>query len=189
MIAESLSEGLLDPEEHNRLSRALRIRNRVVGEVARAARRGARRAGWPPTVPGRRWQRSSVRWPRPATPASRWWIRPGSSSATCTSRMCCRSSTTRMRSSTWRWCVRCRRCPSRLPLPDALSRLRRNNSHLALVTGGRRRGIGDGGAGGPGRGPRRRGARRDAPWLSRCSIEADWTDPRTAAPQAGGRVL
>src|SRR4029078_4137353 len=34
MIAESLSEGLLDPEEHNRLSRALRIRNRVVGEVA-----------------------------------------------------------------------------------------------------------------------------------------------------------
>jgi CBS domain containing-hemolysin-like protein len=34
MIAESLSEGLLDPEEHNRLSRALRIRNRVVGDVA-----------------------------------------------------------------------------------------------------------------------------------------------------------
>ena len=34
MIAESLSEGLLDPEEHNRLSRALRIRNRVVAEVA-----------------------------------------------------------------------------------------------------------------------------------------------------------
>jgi CBS domain containing-hemolysin-like protein len=34
MIAESLSEGLLDPEEHNRLSRALRIRNRVVTDVA-----------------------------------------------------------------------------------------------------------------------------------------------------------
>ena len=34
MIAESLSEGLLDPEEHNRLSRALQIRNRVVGDVA-----------------------------------------------------------------------------------------------------------------------------------------------------------
>ena len=34
MIAESLSEGLLDPEEHNRLSRALRIRNRVVSDVA-----------------------------------------------------------------------------------------------------------------------------------------------------------
>ena len=34
MIAESLFEGLLDPEEHNRLSRALQIRNRVVADVA-----------------------------------------------------------------------------------------------------------------------------------------------------------
>jgi CBS domain containing-hemolysin-like protein len=34
MIAESLSEGLLDPEEHLRLSRALQIRNRVVDDVA-----------------------------------------------------------------------------------------------------------------------------------------------------------
>lgn len=34
MIAESLSEGLLDPEEHNRLSRALQIRNRVVADVS-----------------------------------------------------------------------------------------------------------------------------------------------------------
>ena len=39
MIAESLSEGLLDPEEHNRLTRALQIRNRVVADVARTARR------------------------------------------------------------------------------------------------------------------------------------------------------
>ncbi|BBY30092.1 hemolysin family protein [Mycolicibacterium sediminis] len=34
MIAESLSEGLLDPEEHTRLTRALQIRNRVVRDVA-----------------------------------------------------------------------------------------------------------------------------------------------------------
>ena len=34
MIAESLSEGLLDHEEHMRLSRALKIRNRVVNDVA-----------------------------------------------------------------------------------------------------------------------------------------------------------
>jgi CBS domain containing-hemolysin-like protein len=34
MIAESLSEGLLDPEEHNRLSRALKIRTRVVSDVS-----------------------------------------------------------------------------------------------------------------------------------------------------------
>lgn len=33
MIAESLSEGLLDPEEHMRLSRALQIRNRLVSDV------------------------------------------------------------------------------------------------------------------------------------------------------------
>ena len=33
MIAESRSEGLLDPEEHMRLSRALQIRNRVVADV------------------------------------------------------------------------------------------------------------------------------------------------------------
>ena len=34
MIAESRSQGLLDPEEHMRLSRALHIRNRAVVEVA-----------------------------------------------------------------------------------------------------------------------------------------------------------
>lgn len=34
MIAESLSEGLLDPEEHTRLTRALQIRTRVVNDVA-----------------------------------------------------------------------------------------------------------------------------------------------------------
>jgi CBS domain containing-hemolysin-like protein len=34
MIAESVSEGLLDPEEHTRLTRALQIRTRVVGDVA-----------------------------------------------------------------------------------------------------------------------------------------------------------
>jgi magnesium and cobalt exporter, CNNM family len=34
MIAESVSEGLLDPEEHRRLTRALQIRTRVVADVA-----------------------------------------------------------------------------------------------------------------------------------------------------------
>ena len=34
MIAESLSEGLLDPEEHSRLTRALQIRTRTVADVA-----------------------------------------------------------------------------------------------------------------------------------------------------------
>ncbi len=35
MIAESSSEGLLEPEEQNRLTRALQLRTRVVGDVAR----------------------------------------------------------------------------------------------------------------------------------------------------------
>ncbi|BBX44886.1 hemolysin family protein [Mycobacterium cookii] len=34
MIAESVSEGLLDPEEHTRLTRALQIRNRKVADLA-----------------------------------------------------------------------------------------------------------------------------------------------------------
>src|ERR1700739_1160638 len=34
MIAESVSEGLLDPEEHTRLTRALQIRNRMVADGA-----------------------------------------------------------------------------------------------------------------------------------------------------------
>jgi CBS domain containing-hemolysin-like protein len=34
MIAESVSEGLLDPEEYTRLTRALQIRTRVVADVA-----------------------------------------------------------------------------------------------------------------------------------------------------------
>ena len=34
MIAESVSEGLLDREEHTRLTRALQIRNRMVADVA-----------------------------------------------------------------------------------------------------------------------------------------------------------
>ncbi|CAM2856786.1 hypothetical protein BST27_07120 [Mycobacterium intermedium] len=34
MIAESVSEGLLDPEEHSRLTRALRLSTRVIADVA-----------------------------------------------------------------------------------------------------------------------------------------------------------
>src|SRR5579884_590629 len=54
MIAESVSEGLLDRDEHTRLTRALQIRNRVVADVAvpvhhvRAVR--VARAGTGPTV-------------------------------------------------------------------------------------------------------------------------------------------
>ena len=131
MIAESLSEGLLDPEEHNRLSRALQIRNRVVADVAvplsevHAVPRGRR------AVPARRWRRSSSaladtgysRFPvvdlfgrfigyvhikdvlplvdDPDAVVDLAVVRP------------------------------LPQVPESMPLPDALSRLRRDNSHLA----------------------------------------------------------
>ena len=133
MIAESLSEGLLDPEEHNRLSRALQIRNRVVNDVAipladiRAVRVSA--PGLGPTVGAVERALADTGYSRfPVANASGTYvgylhikdvlalvddpdavIDPGT--------------------------VRpLPQLPSSLPLPDALSRLRRDNSHLALVT-------------------------------------------------------
>ena len=52
------------------------------------------------------------------------------------------------------------RVPTSLPLADALSRMRRSNSHLALVTDDDRRRGRDGGDGGSGGGPGRHHARR-----------------------------
>ena len=89
MIAESLSEGLLDPEEHLRLTRALQIRDRVVADVAvplyeiRAVPVAATAVDRPSTP-------SSAHWPRPATHDSRSPTRPAASSDICTSRTCCR---------------------------------------------------------------------------------------------------
>ena len=111
MIAESRSEGLLDPEEHMRLSRALQIRNRVVADVAIPLQRGPGGGGRRRTATARPSRRSSWRWPRPGTRASRWSTPPAGSSVTCTSRMCCPPSTTRTPSSTSRRSARCPRCP------------------------------------------------------------------------------
>ena len=132
MIAESLSEGLLDPEEHNRLSRALRIRNRVVGDVAvplsevHAVPVAAGDSG--PTVAAIQRALAETGYSRfpvvdlfgrfigyvhikdvlplvddPDAVVDLTKVRP------------------------------LPRLPESMPLPDALSRLRRNNSHLALV--------------------------------------------------------
>ena len=133
MIAESLSEGLLDPEEHNRLTRALQIRNRVVGDVAVAmsevhAVTVADEVG-SPTVGAIQRALAETGYSRfpvvdsagrfvgyvhikdlltlvddPDTVIDRSMVRP------------------------------LPLLPASLPLPDALSRLRRNNAHLALVT-------------------------------------------------------
>ncbi len=141
MIAESRSEGLLDPEEHSRLTRALQLRTRVVGDVAvpladvHAIPVAA--AGSGPTVAAVEQALAQTGYSRfpvadvdgrfigylhikdvltlvdePRTVIDPALVRP------------------------------LPRVPKSLPLADALSRMRRSNSHLALVTD-------DGGAGGP----------------------------------------
>jgi CBS domain containing-hemolysin-like protein len=135
MIAESLSEGLLDPEEHNRLSRALRIRNRVVGEVAvpldevHAVQVAADGSG--PAVAAIRRALAETGYSRfPVVDSAARFIGyvhikdvlplvDDAEDAVVDLTM-----------------VRpLPEVPASLPLPDALSRLRRDNSHLALVTG------------------------------------------------------
>ncbi len=140
MISESVSEGLLDAEEHGRLTRALQLRTRVVGDVARplAEIRAVRvaAAGCGPTVGAVQEALAQTGYSRfpvadldgefigylhikdvltldndPETVIDRALVRP------------------------------LPRVPTSLPLADALSRMRRSNSHLALVTA-------DNGAGG-----------------------------------------
>ncbi|HEX2284504.1 MAG TPA: hemolysin family protein [Mycobacterium sp.] len=134
MIAESVSEGLLDPEEHMRLSRALQIRNRVVNDVAvplseihlvpvastetgpavGAIQRALAETGYSrfPVVDtaGRFVGYVHIKdvlslVGDPDAVVDMSMVRP------------------------------LPLVPASLPLPDALSRLRRNNAHLALVTG------------------------------------------------------
>ncbi len=133
MIAESVSEGLLDPEEHMRLTRALQIRTRVVGDVAvpladiRAVPVAGEGSG--PTVGAVEQALAQTGYSRfpvvglhgefigylhikdvltlgddPQTVIDLALVRP------------------------------LPRVAKSLPLADALARMRRNNSHLALVT-------------------------------------------------------
>lgn len=87
MIAESLSEGLLDHEEHTRLTRALRIRTRLVADVAvplvniRAVQVSAVGSG--PTIGGVEQALAQTGYS-----AFRWWIAVEGSSDICTSRTC-----------------------------------------------------------------------------------------------------
>lgn len=133
MIAESVSEGLLDREEHSRLTRALQVRNRVVGDVVvpLAATRAVPVAGPDsgPTV-------GSVEQALAETGFSRYPVAGpdghfigylhikdvltlGGDPGTAIDLALVRPLP---------------RVPTSLPLADALSRMRRNNSHLALVT-------------------------------------------------------
>ena len=88
MIAESLSEGLLDPEEHNRLTRALQIRTRRRRRRRGPAARGPRGACRSPRHRPHRRARSNRRCRTPATPGSPSPTAADGSSATCTSRTC-----------------------------------------------------------------------------------------------------
>lgn len=135
MIAESVSEGLLDEEEHTRLTRALRIRTRVVGDVAvplarvRAVPVSATGVG--PTVgvvEQALAQTGYSRFPIAGTDGRfigylhiKDVLTLGDDPSTVIDLALVRPLP---------------RVPSSLPLADALTRMRRSNSHLALVTAG-----------------------------------------------------
>ncbi|BBZ69610.1 hemolysin family protein [Mycobacterium paraseoulense] len=133
MIAESVSQGLLDREEHTRLTRALQIGTRVVGDVAVPLAEvhavSVAAAGSGPTVGAVEQALAQTGYSRfpvanvngefigylhikdmltlgddPDTVIDLAMVRP------------------------------LPRLPKSLPLADALSRMRRSNSHLALVT-------------------------------------------------------
>ncbi len=133
MIAESLSEGLLDPEEHNRLSRALQIRNRVVADVAIPLSEvhavPADADGTGPTVRAIQQaleESGYSRFPVTAT-GGRFigyvHIKDVLSLVDHADAVVDLSMVRALP-----------QVSAALPLPDALSRLRRSNSHLALVT-------------------------------------------------------
>ena len=133
MIAESRSEGLLDPEEHLRLTRALQIRNRVVNDIAvplgqvRAVPVAGPRQG--PAV-------SAVTEALTDTGYSRFPVVGVDGSVIgylhikdVLSQI--DDPQTVLDASVVRPLPQ---LPADMPLPDALSRLRRDNSHLAMVT-------------------------------------------------------
>ncbi|MGU3501494.1 hemolysin family protein [Mycobacterium sp. C31M] len=135
MIAESLSEGLLDREEHTRLTRALQIRDRTVADLAipldqiRAVPVTA--AGSGPTVAAVEEALSETGYSRfPITDGGGFYI--GYLHIKDVLALLAED-TAVLDASMIRPLIE---VPSTLPLPDALTRLRRNKSHLALVTNG-----------------------------------------------------
>lgn len=135
MIAESLSEGLLDPEEHTRLTRALQIRTRVVADVAIPL---AEIRAVPVAAPGRGPTVEAIERALADTGYSRFPVADETGAfigylhikdvlAMIDDPEAVLDAAT----------VRpLPQLPSDMPVPDALSRLRRDNSHLALVTTG-----------------------------------------------------
>jgi CBS domain containing-hemolysin-like protein len=134
MIAQSRSEGLLDPEEHMRLSRALQIRNRAAGDVAIPL---DRIQTVPVAAPGTGPAVAAVERALAKTGYSRFpvveadgrfvgfvHIKDMLDLVDDPDAVVGVSAVRRLL-----------RLPAAMPLPDALSRLRQDNSHLALLTG------------------------------------------------------
>ena len=133
MIAESLSEGLLDPEEHGRLTRALQIRSHVVADMAISLADihavPAAGVGQGPTVRAIERALAETGYSRfpvtDATGAFTGYLHIKDVLAlTNDPDAVVDPSMVRVLP----------RVAASLPVPDALSRLRRDNSHLALVT-------------------------------------------------------
>lgn len=133
MIAESLSEGLLDPEEHTRLTRALQIRTRVVDDVAIPL---SEVRAVPIAGPGRGPRVDSIERALSDTGYSRFPVADDAGafigylhikdvlSLIDDPAAVVDAATVRPLPAV----------PASMPVPDALSALRRDNSHLALVT-------------------------------------------------------
>ncbi|MDV3266079.1 hemolysin family protein [Mycobacterium avium] len=133
MIAESESEGLLDREEHTRLTRALQLRHRVVGDVAVPL---ARVHAAPVAAPGSGPTVGAVEQALAQTGYSRFPVTNPTGDfigylhikdvLTLDDDPATVINLAKVRPLP--------RLPRSLPLADGLSRMRRSNSHLALVT-------------------------------------------------------
>lgn len=133
MIAESRSEGLLDREEHIRLSRALQIRNRVAGDVSvplDQIHTVTAAAGEGPRV-------ADIERALAATGYSRFPVVDGAGGflgfvhIKDTLHLVDEPGAV-VSAAAVRYLPR---LPATMPLPDALSRMRQSNSHLALMLG------------------------------------------------------
>ena len=134
MISQSRSEGLLDPEEHTRLSRALQIRNRVAGDVAvplneiRSVTAAA--AGTGPSVADIERALTDTGYSRfPVVDTDGRFV--GFVHIKDMLDLVDHAGAV-VSASAVRYLPR---LPAAMPLPEALSRLRASNSHLALLTG------------------------------------------------------
>lgn len=134
MIAESRSEGLLDPEEHMRLSRALQIRNRVAGDVSVPLDQihtvPAAAAGSGPSV-------ADIERALAVTGYSRFPVVDGTGGFLGFVHIkdtldLVDEPDAVVSAAAVRYLPR---LPATMPLPDALSRMRQSNSHLALMLG------------------------------------------------------